>query len=87
MAHAVTVEFPDHLYQTLETVARQRQTTVAALVTETVSSSLSALDWDYGDYTEDERRAMGQTALEREDLWGSEEDKVWDTWKPSNPAT
>ena len=87
MAQLVTVEFPDHFYQTLRAVALQRQTTIEAVVAETVCKSLAALDWDYGEFTEDERRAVLQTAFEREDLWGSEEDKVWDTWTPSNPAT
>lgn len=29
-----------------------------------------------------ERKDVWQRALAREDLWGSEEDKHWDEWKP-----
>jgi len=86
MAHTLTVELPELLFHALDEKAREQGTTVEGLVQSTLEREYSPLDWDYGEFTEEERRAVWQRALEREDLWGSEEDKVWDTWTPSNPA-
>jgi hypothetical protein len=81
----ITIEFPDEVYASLEHEALEQKTSVEALLLKTVRGIYE--EWETGDITEEERRLHAQMALDREDLWGSEEDKCWDTWTPSNPET
>lgn len=86
MALTVTPELPDELLPVLERDAQLKGVTVTALVREKITALYEQETWEWGEITDEERRAIWQAALEREDLWGSEADKVWDTWAPSNPG-
>lgn len=86
MAHTVLVELPDPVFDALSDDAREKETTVEALVRNTVASLYDPDHCEWGDATERERRYHHDLALSREDLWGSPGDRVYDEWTPSNQA-
>jgi hypothetical protein len=82
MSYSVTVELPDSVFQALEQQARDRSTSVEALVSDTVAKLFSLDGLDESEITDAERHASLEAALRREDLWGSDADRHWDQWKP-----
>jgi hypothetical protein len=82
MPLTVTLELPDDLAPKLTEDAQRQGVSVEALVRSKFLSLYEQDQWEWGEVTDEERRAALQEAFEREDLWGSEEDKVWDSWQP-----
>jgi hypothetical protein len=88
MALTVTLELPDELVPVLKQNAQDRGVSLETLVRDQFLALYDQDQWDWSATpTEEERRARHARALERQDLWGSEEDEVWDSWRPSNPET
>jgi len=82
MPLTVTLELPDHLVPTVEEAAQQKGVSVDEFLRDALLALYSQEEWETGEVTEEERRYHHQTALSREDIWGSEADKCWDTWTP-----
>ena len=80
--HMITIEVPDAIFSAVEADATRRGETVEGVVRELVSRVYNQDEWETGEITDEERRYHHQQALDREDLWGSDSDKVWDEWRP-----
>jgi len=86
--HVITLELPEAAYRAIEQrMGTDGRSTAVDVARELILKALFPLPEEYGEPTEEERRYYHQMALDREDLWGSEADKVWDAWTPSSPAT
>jgi hypothetical protein len=85
--HSLTIELPDTVFPLVAEQAERRGVSVETLLRDDLLKLYAPENWEWGEVTAEERRAVWQRALEREDLWGSEADSMWDSWQPSNPAT